>query len=223
MRKHFSIINKRIGIAKRQLLNDDVLKDDIDFSYNFIPPYSKAEKISDIKIIFIGQDPTVRRKESRAEINFTLNLDKGNSLKTYLKKVCKELQVDIETEVYATNFYKCFFNLPPADDETILTRHFKIWADFLLNEISAFQNPIIITLGQPLIKQLVHSNEKNVRYYWDYNGNTRSGGNFKFIDAHENYLQRRIYPLAHQPTWIRNKFYKTYLIEYLEFIKLVRR
>lgn len=32
-------------------------------------------------------------------------------------------------------------------------------------------------------------------------------------------MQRRIYPIAHRPTWSRNEFYKTYLNDYLEFIK----
>lgn len=219
MQNHLHIINKKLKQTKRLLLKDNVLEKDIDFSYNFIPPYSKAEKISDIKIIFIGQDPTVRRKESREEINYTLNLDKENSLKTYLKKVCQVLQVNIETEVYATNLYKCFFNFPPADDETILTRHFKIWNDLLINELNAFKNSIIITLGEPLIKQLIHAENRKVKYYWDYIGNTKSGGKFKFVKPHENYLQERIYPIAHQRTWNQNRFYNTYLQDYLEFIK----
>jgi hypothetical protein len=68
-----------------------------------------------------------------------LNLDKENSLKTYLRTVCDILQVDIEKEVYATNLYKCFFKIPPADDQTILTRQFKIWIDLLINELSVFK------------------------------------------------------------------------------------
>ena len=76
-----------------------------------------------------------------------------------------------------------------------------------------------ITLGEPLIRQLIHSGNKKVNYYWDYVGKTKSGGNYKLIESTENYLQKRIYPLAHQPTWNRNSFYKTYLDEYLGFIK----
>jgi len=219
MKNHLSQINKSLKRTKRLLLKDPVLKEDIDFSYDFIPPYSNAENISDIKLVFIGQDPTVRRKESREQIKSTLNLDKENNLKFYLKEVCKNLQIDIEKEVYATNLYKCFFSFPPADDETILTRQFKYWADLLINELKVFEDPIIITLGEPVIKQLIHAENKKVKYYWDYIGKTNSGGNFKFVESNENYLQKRIYPIAHQPTWNRNKFYKEYLKDYLEFIK----
>ena len=188
-------------------------------SYDFILPFSKADNTSEIKLIFIGQDPTVRRQKSRGDIKVTLNLDKENSLKTYLKKVCDILQIDIEKEVYATNLYKCFFKIPPADDQTILTRQFKIWMDFLIYELTVFKNSFVVTLGEPLINQLIHSNSKQVKHYWDYIGQTKSGGNFKCNEPFENYLQRRIYPIAHQPTWNRNEFYKTYLKDYLEYLK----
>lgn len=212
-------IEKELKSIKKMLSKDGVLKNDIDFNYDFILPFSKAEKTTDIKLIFIGQDPTVRNQKSRKNIKITLNLDKENSLKTYLKTVCDILQIDIEKEVYATNLYKCFFKIPPADDQTILTRHFKIWMDLLINELSIFENAIFITLGETLIKQLIHSNSKKVNYYWDYIGQTKSGRNFKCNEPFENYLQKRIYPIAHQPTWNRNEFYKAYLNDYLEYLK----
>lgn len=219
MKSHILHIENKLKETKRLLLNDPVLQNDIDFGYDFILPYSGAENISDIKVVFIGQDPTVRRSESRKDINVTLNLDKKNSLKIYLKAVCDVLKIDIEKEVYATNLYKCFFKIPPADDQTILTRHFKVWIDLLIYELKAFDNQIFITLGEPLISQLVHSENKQVKYYWDYIGQTKSGANFKCNESSENYLQRRIYPIAHQPAWNRNEFYKIYLKDYLEFIR----
>lgn len=219
MKNHILQIERKLRTTKNVLLKDTVLQNDIDFNYDFILPFSKAENISEIKLVFIGQDPTVRRQKSRGDINVTLNLDKENSLKTYLKKVCDILQIDIEKEVYATNLYKCFFKIPPADDQTILTRQFKIWIDLLINELAVFKNSFVITLGEPLINQLIHSNSKKVKDYWDYIGQTKSSGSFKCNEPYENYLQRRIYPIAHQPTWNRNEFYKTYLKDYLEFIK----
>ena len=219
MRNHILQIEKKLKTTKKLLLQDIILRNDIDFSNDFILPFSKADKPSKIKLIFIGQDPTVRRKESRAEINVTLNLDKENSLKTYLKKVCATLEIDLDKEVYATNLYKCFFKIPPADDQTILTRHFKVWMDLLISELSIFENAIFITLGEPLINQLIHSNSRKIKYYWDYIGQTKSGMNFKCNEPSENYLKKRIYPIAHQPTWNRNEFYKTYLNDYLRFLK----
>lgn len=219
MKSHILQIEQKLNTTKELLLNDSVLQNDIDFSLDFILPFSKADKTSKIKLVFIGQDPTIRRIESRSKIKVTLNLDKENSLKTYLKKVCEILNIDLGKEVYATNLYKCFFKIPPADDQTILTRHFKVWMDFLINELAVFENATFITLGEPLINQLIHTNNKKVNYYWDYIGETKSGGDFKCNEKFDNYLQRRIYPIAHQPTWNRNKFYNTYLNDYLDYLK----
>ena len=81
MGNHILQIENKLKTTKKLLLRDSILQNDIDFSNDFILPFSIADKISKIKLIFIGQDPTVRRKESRGKINVTLNLDKENSLK----------------------------------------------------------------------------------------------------------------------------------------------
>lgn len=219
MKGHVLEIEREMQMIREKLSEDFVLGNDIDFSYDFIPPFSNSDQISDIKLVIIGQDPTVRRKDSRSKVNTTLNLDKENSLRIYLKAICKTLDLDLDKEVYATNLYKCFFKIPPAEDQRVLTRHFKIWMDLLINELSIFDNTIFITLGEPLIKQLFHSEHRRVRYYWDYIGQSQSGMNFKFNDSSDNYLQKRIYPIAHQPSWSQKKFYKTYLENYLEFVK----
>jgi hypothetical protein len=115
--------------------------------------------------------------------------------------------------------YKCFFKVPPADDERILYRHFKYWIDFLITEINIFDDPIIISLGEPLIGQLLHCENRNVSYYWDYIGNTMSNKDFKFVEPKDNYLNKRLFPIAHQPTCVQNEFYRKYLNDYLDFIR----
>lgn len=219
MNKHLESITSKILIQKKLLQKDKVLIRDLDLIYDFIPPYSMANNIEDIKLIIIGQDPTIRNDNAKKNIKKTLNLDQKNSLRTYIDKVCKQLNIDLDKDVYATNLYKCFFNIPPADDQKILNRHFKIWMDLLIGELSVFKNATVITLGEPLIKQLVHSGSKKVKYYWDYTGNTQSGKSFKKIHSECNYLQRDIYPLPHQPSWSRNKFYNSHLNHYLSYIK----
>lgn len=88
-----------------------------------------------------------------------------------------------------------------------------------MSELTVFKNSIFITLGEPLIKQLFHSNSKKVNYYWDYIGQAKSGKDFRCNEPFENYLQKRIYPIAHQPSWNQNDFYKSYLSDYLEYVK----
>lgn len=220
MEIHLKQINHNLSKIKRRLFADDILNKDIDFTHKFIPPYTKANNISDIKLIIIGQDPTVRELESRKDINTTLNLNRKGSLRFFVNHICAELNFDIDKDIYATNLYKCFFNFPPADDEKILYRHFKYWVDFLVDEISVFNNPIIISLGEPLIRQLLNCKKRDIKYYWDYIGNTKSGRNFKYIEAKNNYLGQRIFPIAHQPTCKKNDFYKLHLDDYLKFINV---
>ncbi|RKY76197.1 hypothetical protein DRQ07_10685, partial [candidate division KSB1 bacterium] len=64
MRKHVLQMEKQLKATKKMLLKDCVLKNDIDFNYDFILPFSNAERIKDVKLIFIGQDPTVRNRKS---------------------------------------------------------------------------------------------------------------------------------------------------------------
>ncbi len=64
MKNHILQTERKLNTTKEQLLRDSVKQNDIDFSHDFLLPYSKAERTSEIKLVFIGQDPTVRRVES---------------------------------------------------------------------------------------------------------------------------------------------------------------
>lgn len=52
-----------------------------------IKPFIGSDKI---KLIIIGQDPTVKNKKSREKIAVTLNLDKTNSLRKYIEFICEK-------------------------------------------------------------------------------------------------------------------------------------
>lgn len=225
MENHILQIEKELQTIKNKLYNNPDMLKDLDLKYDFILPYSNAKNISDIKLVIIGQDPTIQtKKESsskrQSEITSTLDLENTNgNLRKYCKLICDTFGLDIDKEVYASNLCKCVFKEKPAYNG-VLIKHSKLWLPLLKEELDVFpDNVIYITLGQPLIGQLVHSNSKKVNYYWDYVGKTTSGKNFKCNQPFENYLQKRIYPIAHQPTWKRNKFYNKYLLEYLSYIK----
>lgn len=219
MKIHLSDTNEKLQQLHLLLQNEENLSRDIDFSLDFIPPYSNAQNTKDIKLIILGQDPTVRNVDSRKRIKRTLNLDKPGSLRNYIKLICNQLDINLESQVYATNLYKCFFHQPPADHPQILINHREQWLNFLKEELSVFNDTIaIITLGEPLVKQLVTSKHKKVSYYWDYIGNSISNKEFKKVEKSDNLLNRIIFPLAHQPSWSRKIFYKNYLADYLSFL-----
>lgn len=221
MKTHLNKQGKQLNLLRQTLKNDTELSKEIDFTFDFIPPYCKAESISDIKLIIIGQDPTIRNTKTRKNIKFTLNLDKQNSaIRRYLEFVCKELEIDLDSQVYATNLYKCFFHIPPADNPEILTKHLKPWLEFLNLELSIFkQNIPIITFGEPLIKQLITSKHKKVRYYWNYVENTTSNLDFRNVSNSESKLNRSFFPFPHQPSFNRIRFYKKYILNYLNFMR----
>jgi hypothetical protein len=64
-------------------------------------------------LIILGQDPTVHDPEYRKKIKVTLLLNQPGRLRTYLGKVCKGLDIDLDKNIYATNLLKNFFTVPP--------------------------------------------------------------------------------------------------------------
>lgn len=58
-----------------------------------------------IKLIVIGQDPTITEVKERGKIKTTLKLDAPGPLRRYIESICRGLEITIEN-VYATNLFK---------------------------------------------------------------------------------------------------------------------
>ena len=182
---------------------------------DFVPPYFGKD---DIKLIIIGQDPTIRNEERRKNITCTLNLDKSGALRGYVEQICEGLGITIEN-VYATNVYKYFYSEPPAKTFDVLKKHLEPNLRLLSKELSAFPNIPIITLGEPVLKLLSNDDKVKVREYWGYNPHTgSSNGKFKFVSDNENKLGRIMFPFCHQPS-IRKQFYKDTFEKYIDYVK----
>lgn len=212
-------MNLKDDIAIKALEIRNELKSKMDFDINPIdieldpiPPYVGSETI---KLLIIGQDPTVRNFNSRRKITCTLNLDKENALKRYLNQVVTYLDLSLDN-VYATNLFKYFYTIPPADTINVLEAHLAKNLELLKEEMSHFPNAKIITLGEPVFR-LLTSQEKFLKDYWDYNPKTKStDGHFTFVNT--NKLGRPFFPFPHQPS-LRKEFYRATLPKYLSFMK----
>lgn len=181
----------------------------------FVPPYNEAGK--DIKLIIIGQDPTIKNEKQRSEIKFTLNLDKSGAIRKYVEDICEGLNISL-SNVYATNLFKYFYTIPPAQTFDVMEKHLEPNLTLLKKELAGFANCPIITLGEPVLKLLVGNNAK-VREYWGYDKKTgKTNGKFKYVSANDNKLNRIIFPFCHQPS-IRKDFYKNALSQYVDFVK----
>jgi len=210
-----------MNIVEEALKIRNAIKSSMDFDINpiddtlsIIPSFKgKAE----IKLIIIGQDPTIKNINSRKNISCTLNLDKNNSLRTYVDRICTLLEINIEN-VYATNLYKYFYTLPPANTPEVLKSHLQPNLDLLKQEIDVYSDVQIITFGEPVLQLLTTEKEK-VHDYWDYNLKKKTtDANFRFLPANENKLGRDFFPFPHQPS-IRKVFYNNTLENYISFMR----
>jgi len=194
--------------------NSDFPENPIDMSLLPVLPFRITNKL---KLIILGQDPTVKLPESRKTIEYTLNLDKNGSLKIYLNQVCNELGINFEN-IYATNILKYFYSRPPERTMNVIKSHLDKNLELLKEELSIYPKIPIITLGLPVL-QLLAGDDAQVSYYWDYDKKTRkTNGNFKCCKVKDNKLGRDFFPLPHQPS-LAKKFYKNNLKEYLKFMK----
>lgn len=187
----------------------------IQHELGIVPPFIGR---GETKLIIIGQDPTIRNVERRKNINVTLNLDKDGALRTYIERICLSLSIQLDN-IYATNLFKYFYTIPPAQTLDVLQAHLNDNLTLLSKELSAFPNCPIITMGEPVLKLLVNQgNPDIVRYYWDYDKKTKSSnGNFHFVSANDNKIARDFFPICHQPS-IRKDFYNKTFDQYMSFI-----
>ena len=201
-------------LRQKLKLENDYVINPINLGLPIIPPFRGKDGI---KLIILGQDPTVKNEASRKMITCTLNLDKNNSLKTYVNKICIALGITID-HVYATNLFKYFYTVPPSGTMEVLINHLPTNLELLQLELDEFKNIPVITLGEPVLRLITNESEK-VRKFWDFNNLTKTtDGCFTYSEAKDNLLNRDFFPFPHQPS-IGKTFYKNTLTEYLLFLK----
>jgi hypothetical protein len=153
----------------------------------------------EIRLVVLGQDPTVKNPRSLRTIKTVLNLDKNGSLKAYLSRICEGLGLNLDQHVYATNYLKNFFVKPPTqiDDIDVFQAFGPIWLPLLGEELNLFPQVPVITLGEPLLGALVRGEASpHVRDYWGYTSGWKSGerGEFRHLPPRDNLLERTVFP-----------------------------
>ena len=216
MGEYFDVIQYAIQVRDSLCEKIDFKENPIDRSLLNIPkPHKGSGKM---KLIIIGQDPTIRNEASRPLITEVLNLNKQDSLAKYIKnEICGGLGIDFE-DVYATNLFKYFYTKPPQDTKFVLWANLEPNLSLLKKEISQYPNCPIITLGDPVF-QLLSGNSKNrLSKLWGYQSKDKpSSGDFQM--EYVEHFGRNIFPLPHLSSWQRIAFYKNTLKDYLKFVK----
>ncbi|MFC1569107.1 hypothetical protein ACFL4L_02625 [bacterium] len=179
-----------------------------------------------IKLIILGQDPTVKNAESRMNIYQVLNLDKeAGALYKYLDNICKALELDLKENVYATNVIKNFFTEPPtviyeSTGIDVLQESAPLWLPLLQQEIDQLPNIPIISLGEPILNVLVKNGSPLMKTYWGYTEIWQNGHlkGFSKIAAEKSVIHRPIFPVVHQPA--KNiLFYKYVTPLYINYVR----
>jgi hypothetical protein len=177
----------------------------------------------DIKLIILGQDPTVKDPEYRKKIKVTLLLNQPGGLRTYLGNICSGLGINLDKNIYATNLLKNFFTKPPdqirKENSDFMQLVSAYWIPLLIKEISEFPNIPVLTLGEPVLNCLLKTSDwMLIRNYWGYIGPALYGENFSFISSEENVLNRNIFPFPHIHGQ-KHKFYLSQIGGYLKFMR----
>jgi len=220
MSKNWSLpIETRARDVLLQLNRNRRLAQYIDTSLGIPQPFRGESKI---KLVVLGQDPTVKDAAARKNIKMVLNLDKRGSVNAYLGIICRGLGIEKEN-IYATNLYKNFFIAPPTQIEAInIFQEFSpVWLPVLMDELAEFVNVPMITLGEPILAPLLSVGAiPKIRHYWGYvtEWKTQELLPFGFLRPDENKLGRTVFPFPHQPS-LRKEFYRTKMENYLAYVK----
>lgn len=212
-------IETKIVKAVKSISENYLLRSYVDNSLK-IPKVHQGN--GEIKLIILGQDPTVKNRRARKNIKTVLNLDKHGRLLNYLTFICLKLGIDLNENVYATNYMKNFFIDPPTQikDVDIFNEFEPYWLPLLHEEVSQFPNVPIISLGQPLLRVFaIKESSPRVRDYWGYSARWKLGvqEEYQLLKPEGNKLQRLIFPFPHQPS-VNKQFYCERLVSYIDFM-----
>jgi uracil-DNA glycosylase len=111
-------------------------------------PYFR--KGDEVRVMLIGQDPTISRKPER--VKHVLMLDQPNrSLSRWLREEVFGKKYFDSMTLYATNLVKCSFRELPSrlGGLKFLGPYFENCKYHLAQEISRFQPTLLLTLGEP--------------------------------------------------------------------------
>lgn len=163
-----------------------------------IDPFHKAG--NKLKLLLIGQDPTISNEPERVNTVLMLNETQGRNgqLRKWLEKELFGIDNFKEIEVYATNLVKCQFDYPPTKSQEgalkFLEPRFKLCKKYLIKEICNFKPDIILTLGESAHK--LFSKEIEV-VSGNLKGKMKEDFTGKFVKASINGVEFNYSPCLH--------------------------
>ena len=215
--------NHELSFQTRKVINQLASSEIGSYINTSLTPPDPFRGRGTIRLIILGQDPTVRDPEQRRKLKTVLLLDQPGRLRTYVQSACKALDIELDGNVYATNLLKNFFRDPPdtmrKKDPQFFEKAAAYWIPLLKDEIKEFENVPILPLGESVLNSLTNAPDKVlIRNYWGYEGPGQYGRNFGYLERTENLLSRVVFPFPHLPG-LSHKFYRQQMNGYLGFMK----
>jgi uracil-DNA glycosylase len=178
----------------------------------------------DIRLVILGQDPTVKAAATRKKIATVLMLDQTESkLREFLTGICTCLGISLGENVYATNVCKNFFTAPPKKLTTdVIGLSWPKWRLLLVEELARFPNAAILTLGKPILQVLVRDPAvKDLKHYWGYVGSKakKEHGEYRLVEVQHSTVDRPFFPFPHVTNISATKLYRTNREDYLSFVR----
>jgi hypothetical protein len=215
--------NNKLLIEVKKVINKLASSEISSYIDTSLTPPDPFRGKGEIKLIVLGQDPTVHNPNHRKMLKVALLLNQPGRLRTYIEDICKGLDLGLDENIYATNLLKNFFTVPPDTLRKTKPKFFQKGADYwiplLREEIKEFENVPILPLGEPVLNCLTKSEEWIlIRNFWGYEGPAQYGKNFAYMKPTENILSRDIFPFPHLPGR-SHKIYQQQFNNYLAFMK----
>jgi len=185
----------------------------VDDSTPIPPPFAGS---GPIRLVVLGQDPTVNLQESRQAVTAVLNFDRPGNLHAFGKRICAELGLTLNEHVFATNICKNFWTERPTTVSTVdlLAKSWPYWSPVLQQELAAFPTATVITLGQPILRLLIRAEHyRDLRSFWGHDG-----GPLGMVPASESAIERGFFPVIHQPS-LQQPFYAGRFNDYMAFVR----
>lgn len=211
-------IEEKISQTYSLILSKPHLREYVDTLHEIPRIYNGGGKI---KLILIGQDPTIINKASRKNIKWVLGLDKPGKMQRYIHRICEGLNIDPLKELYATNLFKNFFEEPPDHNSEVLKKFFDLWIEVLKEETKLYPGVPIAVLGDPVLNFIsIDGQNLFVRNYWGYHEDWKKGVNepFKHLLPEENLLNSYIFPFPRVSSIIKEFYYERF-DNYINYIK----
>lgn len=218
-----TMINKKLSAEAMKIIDKLTISEMSSYIDSSLVPLKPFQGSGEIKLIVLGQDPTVHDRDYKKRLKVTLLLNQPGRLRRYIEDICKGLDIVLDENVYATNILKNFFIVPPdtlhKSNPNFFQQAAEYWIPLLREEIEKYKNVPILSLGQPVLNCLMKTpNQVLIRNYWGFERKGQYGSNFGYIEPIKNVISRVIFPFPHLPGR-KHKIYQQQYKGYLAFIK----